>query len=102
MLRTFATVFVVTEVGRLRNIENQFGLLLPIHRWRLGELLIGPAVVFQPTCFMFPLRIVMRPVDLTTLFVPQVLAIEAYAITRLQRVDPRCDVDIVQNEDSLA
>ena len=51
---------------------------------------------------MFPLRIVVRPVDLTTLFVPQVLAIEAYAITRLQPVDPRRDVDIVHNEDSLA
>lgn len=57
--------------------------------------------MFQPACHVPPFRIVVRPVDLTSLFVPDVLAVEAYAIARLQPVDPRCDVDVVQNKDRL-
>ena len=46
-------------------------------------LLIGPPVVFEPTCHVPPFRVMVRPVDHTSLFVPHVLAVEAYAIAFL-------------------
>lgn len=64
-------------------------------------LLIGPPVVFDPTCRVSPLRVVVRPVDHTALFVPHVFAVEAYAVAFLQPGDPRCDVDVVRNKDRL-
>ena len=45
--------------------------------------LIGPPVVFEPTCRVTPFRVVVRPVDHTALFVPHVLTVEAYAIAFL-------------------
>jgi len=103
VLGTFAAVLVISEVIRLRHIEDQSCLLLPIHRRNTAvqNLLIGSSVVFQPTGYMFPLRVVVRPVDLTSLFVPDVLAIEAYAIARLQPLDPLRQVDVVHNKNSL-
>ena len=64
-------------------------------------LLIGPPVVFEPTCHVPPFRVVVRPVDHTSFFVPHVLAVEAYAIAFLWPGDPRCDVDVVRNKDRL-
>ena len=46
-------------------------------------LLIGSPVVFDPACHVPAVRVVVRPVDHTALFVPHVLAIEAYPITFL-------------------
>lgn len=48
-----------------------------------GLLLIGPPSVFEPTCRVPPFRVVVRPVDRTALFVPHVLAVEAYIIAFL-------------------
>jgi hypothetical protein len=50
---------------------------------RTGVLLIGPPVVFEPTCRVPPFRVVVRPVDHTALFVPHVFAVEAYSIAFL-------------------
>ena len=47
------------------------------------------------------MRIVVRPVDHTSLFVPHVFAVEADAVARLQPVDPRSEVDVVHNKDRL-
>ena len=57
--------------------------------------------MFQPTCYMSSLWIVVRPVDLASLFVPHILAVEAHAIASLQPIDPRCEVDVVDNKDRL-
>ena len=64
-------------------------------------LLIGPPVLFEPTCFVLPLRVVVSPVDLTTFCIPHVLAVEAYSIAYLQSGDPRREIDVVQNKDGL-
>ena len=64
-------------------------------------LLIDLPVVFEPTCHVPPVRVVVRPVDHASLFVPHVLAVEAYAIASLQPVDPLSDVDVVRNKDRL-
>jgi len=46
-------------------------------------LLIGPPVVFEPTCRVPPVRVVVRPVDHASLFVPEIFAVEAHAIAFL-------------------
>jgi len=46
-------------------------------------LLIGASIVFDPTRRVPPVRVVVRPVNHTSLFVPHVFAVEAYAIAFL-------------------
>ena len=64
-------------------------------------LLIRPAVVFEPTGRVLSVRVVVGPVDLTAFFVPQVLTVEAHAIAWLQRLDPGCDVYVMDNQHRL-
>ena len=63
--------------------------------------LISSSLMFEPTSYMLPRRVVVRPVDHAALFVPHVFAVEAHTIAFLQPGDPRCDVDVVRNEERL-
>src|ERR1700749_4713279 len=72
-------------------------------RWiGLRQLLVDSPVVFEPTCHMPSFRVVVRPVNDPSLFVPHVFALESYAIAFTQPVNPRCDVYVVSDEYRLA
>ncbi|HKS27933.1 MAG TPA: hypothetical protein VJS44_08945 [Pyrinomonadaceae bacterium] len=68
----------------------------------LNELsLIYPAAVFEPSCYMPALRVAVCPVNRTALFIPNILAIEAYPIAFPQSGEPRCDIDVVRDKERL-
>lgn len=69
---------------------------------RLNELLlICPAAVFEPSCYMPALRVAVCPVNRTAFFIPHILAIEAYPIAFPQPGEPGCDINVVRNEERL-
>src|SRR6185437_4497823 len=47
-------------------------------------------------------RIVMGPVDDSTFFVPNILAVEAHRVAFLKSVDARGNVDVVSNQHCLS
>src|ERR1041385_460242 len=51
---------------------------------------------------MSALRIMMRPVDHTAFFIPDILAAKADAVAYLESVDPRGDVDVVCDQHCLS
>ena len=65
------------------------------------KLLVSPAHVFEPTRCVFSLRIVMRPVNRTAFFIPDVFTVEAHPIAFRKRVDARRDIDVVRNKHGL-
>jgi hypothetical protein len=64
-----------------RQLQGFLGLRLERHTHRL--LLISPPIVFEPTVRVTPFRVVVRPVDYTTLVVPHILTVEAHPIAVL-------------------
>ena len=46
-------------------------------RLRGHQLLIRLAIVYDPTCDMTTLRVMMRPMDNSAFFIPDILAVEA-------------------------
>jgi hypothetical protein len=57
--------------------------------------------VFQPPRFVFPARIVVRPVNDAPVGVPFVFAVEFNRISRLQFRKSRSEIDIVRDEQRL-
>ena len=80
-LRAHATY--TRDIVAARQLQALIGLGCVPERNTHRVSLIGPPVVFEPTCHVPPVRVVVRPVDHTSLFVPHVLAVEAYAIAFL-------------------
>ena len=65
-------------------------------------LFVGLAVVFEPTCHVPALRIVVRPMYDSAFLVPDILAVKAYAVADPDSVDSRGNVDVVCNQDCLS
>ena len=66
------------------------------------SLLISFAVMYNPTCYMPALRVMVCPMDDTAFFVPDILAVKADAVAYLKPVDSRGDVDVVCNKKCLS
>ena len=58
--------------------------------------------MLYPTGYMPAFRIVMGPVDDSTFFVPNILAVETDAVAYLKSVDARCNVDVVCQQQCLS
>ena len=63
---------------------------------RTGVLLIGPPVVFEPTCHVLPFRVMVRPMNRAAFFVPLVHAVEAYSVPFLYARNLRRYVNVVR------
>ena len=51
---------------------------------------------------MTTLRVMMRPMDDTALFVPDILTVEADTVAYLESVDSRGDVDVMRDQQRLS
>ena len=65
---------------------------------KILSLLISLAVMYNPTCDMPTLWVMVRPMDDAAFFIPDILTIKANAIPDLQSGDPRREVDVVCNQ----
>src|SRR5690606_17647935 len=67
-------------------------------RQRALLLLIDPTLVLPPASHVPTLRVVVSPVNDTTLLVPFVLAVELHSIPFPQRIDSRREIDVVRDQ----
>ena len=58
--------------------------------------------MFQPARLMPAIRIMVGPVNYTTLVIPFIFSLESDGISRLQGCYPRCHIDIVGDEQCLS
>src|SRR6185503_3113279 len=90
------------SVSDWRSISRRAGSrgspLLPILDF---SLLVGLPSVPDPACLMLPLRVVMRPVHDAAPVIPLVHAVERDLVADGQRVDARCHVDIVRDQERM-
>ena len=66
------------------------------------ELLVRLPLVFQPTCDMPAIRVVVGPVNDTALRVPFVLAKKFYRVPCSQGIDSRSQVNVMTDQNCLA
>ena len=66
------------------------------------SLLISFAVMYNPTCDMPTLWVMVRPMDDAAPFIPDTLTINANAIPDLQSGDARRNVDVMCNQQRLS
>lgn len=69
---------------------------------RILSLLISLAIMYNPTCDMPTLWIMVRPMDDAAFFIPDILTIKANAIPDLQSGDARRNFDVVCNQQRLS
>ena len=68
---------------------------------KILSLLISLAIMHNPTCYMSTLWVMVRPMDDTAFFIPDILAIKTNTVADLQSVDARREVDVVCNQQRL-
>jgi hypothetical protein len=66
------------------------------------SLLIDATFVFDPSRCVMPIWVAMCPVNRSALFVPLIFAEKSYFVANVERDNPRCQVNIVGNQDCLA
>ena len=68
---------------------------------KILSLLISLAIMHNPTCYMSPLWVMVRPMDDAAFFIPDILTIKANALPELQSRDALRNVDVVCDQQRL-
>ena len=58
--------------------------------------------MYDPACDMTTLRVMVRPMDNSAFFIPDILAVEADTVAYLETVDSRGDVDVMSDQQRLS
>ena len=92
-----AAVSVVRTIVRNSKVTTFPVSRLTRKHLRAFKLLVYAPIVFEPSRLVTTVWVMVCPVNRSTLLVPFIFAEEFYLVANLERVDSRCQINIVRD-----